>query len=173
MKKSSRNDVDKNHNLFADEHLFAQKRAVQCQLAENTPNAYAEESQAPMMFRRRFSLDQYTSSLPDENLEGDKTGDARDPDTSTTESKVSAAGEPVKCEKKSGRKKAVPEQTLFPLPRLMTTKNVAEYFGFSVSKVVRLEKKEPSFPRSVRIGGSKRWDRQAIDHYIDQLSSGR
>ena len=57
--------------------------------------------------------------------------------------------------------------------RLMTVKSVAEYFGFSVSKVLRLEKKEPSFPRPVRIGGSKRWDRQAIDHYIDQLSSGR
>jgi len=57
--------------------------------------------------------------------------------------------------------------------RLMTVKAVAAYFSCSVSKVIRLENKEPGFPRSIRIGGSKRWERDEIDHYIDQLSSGR
>lgn len=51
--------------------------------------------------------------------------------------------------------------------RLMTVKEVAVYLAISISKVWRLEKRKVGFPNAIRIGGSTRWDRCAIDHYLD------
>lgn len=51
--------------------------------------------------------------------------------------------------------------------RLMTVKEVSVYLAISVSKVWRLEKCKVGFPKAIRICGSTRWDRYAIDRYLD------
>lgn len=51
--------------------------------------------------------------------------------------------------------------------RLMTVKEVAAYLAISISKVWRLEKRKVGFPKAIRICGSTRWDRYAIDRYLD------
>jgi predicted DNA-binding transcriptional regulator AlpA len=57
--------------------------------------------------------------------------------------------------------------------RCMTVLDVAAYLKVSVSTVWRLLNKDPRFPKPRRIGGSTRWDRQDIDHYLDGLKSSR
>ncbi|HWD12211.1 MAG TPA: hypothetical protein VG519_02550 [Pseudochrobactrum sp.] len=52
-------------------------------------------------------------------------------------------------------------------PRLMTVKEVAAYLAISISKVWRLEKRKVGFPKAIRICCSTRWDRYAIDRYLD------
>ena len=53
--------------------------------------------------------------------------------------------------------------------RLMTVKEVATYLSVSISKVWRLGKYDIDFPKPVHISGSTRWDRHAIDSYLDRL----
>ncbi|GLU29629.1 hypothetical protein [Brucella sp. NBRC 12950] len=53
--------------------------------------------------------------------------------------------------------------------RLMTVKEVATYLSVSISKVWRLGKYDIDFPKPVHISGSTRWDRHAIDNYLDRL----
>jgi len=53
--------------------------------------------------------------------------------------------------------------------RLMTVKEVATYLSVSISKVWRLGKYDIDFPKPVHIAGSTRWDRLAIDNYLDRL----
>lgn len=55
------------------------------------------------------------------------------------------------------------------LPRLMTVKQVAKYLAISISKVWRLEKANVGFPKALRIAGSTRWDRCAIDRFLDSF----
>jgi predicted DNA-binding transcriptional regulator AlpA len=55
------------------------------------------------------------------------------------------------------------------LPRLMTGKQVADYLGMSISNVWRLEKANVGFPKALRIAGSTRWDKCAVDRYLDSF----
>ena len=54
-------------------------------------------------------------------------------------------------------------------PRLMNVAEVAAYTRCSVSKIWRLDKAENRFPKAIRIDGSTRWERRAIDRYLDTL----
>lgn len=54
--------------------------------------------------------------------------------------------------------------------RLLKPKQAAEYLGMSESTLWRLYEKNPRFPRPIKLGGSTRWDKRAIDRYIDMLN---
>lgn len=52
-------------------------------------------------------------------------------------------------------------------PRLLRPDEAAAYLGISKTALRRLEK-EPGFPKPIRISPrSPRWDRQALDSYLD------
>nr|WP_272212711.1 helix-turn-helix domain-containing protein [Marinicella sp. W31]MDC2878621.1 helix-turn-helix domain-containing protein [Marinicella sp. W31] len=53
------------------------------------------------------------------------------------------------------------------LPRLMRVAEVAAYLGVSISKIWRLLRSNPSFPRPIRMNGTTRWDRLDIDRFIE------
>lgn len=53
------------------------------------------------------------------------------------------------------------------LPRLMRVAEVAAYLGVSISKIWRLLKSNPGFPRPIRMNGTTRWDRLDIDCFIE------
>lgn len=58
-----------------------------------------------------------------------------------------------------------------PAPRLLTGRQAAEYLGFKSVEVLRSIPVEPIKLSTVGVGRVPRWDRRALDRYLDSLSS--
>ena len=59
------------------------------------------------------------------------------------------------------------------IPRLMKITGVAAYLEVSVSQVWRSQRRDPDFPRPIRIGSSTRWDRSELDRYVEVRKARR
>lgn len=130
-------------------------------------NAYAEASQARASSRAPMPTDGGNLTRTDERAAiGATDGVDREKNTFAID-QVEAAG----LEAKSGKDKSWSDdhQGRCEATRLMTVKEVAAYLGVSISKVWRLERRDVGFPKPIRICGSTRWDRYAIDGYLDSL----
>jgi predicted DNA-binding transcriptional regulator AlpA len=131
-------------------------------------NAYAEASQ-PSSFRRQPVQARLVASLPtqtSENPSSDRMPLSARIAPSENLPLAQAAGaekERTLRSKKPGRRRDCSKT----LSRCMTVSDVAAYLKVSVSTVWRLPDKDTHFPRPFRIGGSTRWDRQALDFYLD------
>lgn len=58
-----------------------------------------------------------------------------------------------------------------PAPRLLTARQAAEYLGFKSVTLLRSIPVEPIRLSTVGVGKAPRWDRRALDRYLDSLSS--
>lgn len=74
---------------------------------------------------------------------------------------------PVRRRKTAPKKQPVPDMT----QRLMTAEELAAYLNVSVRKIWRDLKLQKGFPRPIRMAGSTRWDRMAVDRYLDRLGA--
>lgn len=133
-------------------------------------NAYAEASQARVSSRPPMSIDGGNPTRTDECSTIDAT-DGGDRERK----KIVAVDhvEPAGLQAKSGKDRSWSggQQGWCEAARLMTVEEVAAYLGVSISKVWRLEKRGVGFPKPIRICGSTRWDRYAIDRYLDSLQA--
>lgn len=64
-----------------------------------------------------------------------------------------------------------PRRNNGPTPRLLTGPQAAEYLGFKSVEVLRSIPVEPIKLSTVGVGRAPRWDRFALDRYLDGLSS--
>ena len=133
-------------------------------------NSYAEASQSSGAKRRPLPLE-----TPQRQGDQDKKIDFNRNEEPLAD--VPAAATPMAApEKTNERQRQVGKKSTSSrhpkataVARMMTVEDVAAYLSVSVSKIWRLCGKGV-FPKSKRIGGSTRWDRSDIDHYLDQLS---
>ncbi|MDF1671845.1 MAG: helix-turn-helix domain-containing protein [Roseovarius sp.] len=134
-------------------------------------NAYAEASQASVIGKKPYPVDCKRSVASDPLVMNDagKEATAEKPvKTAIVQPKADADLEPVEVLLPPAigiARRAEPAV----MTSMMTVKDVAAYLKVSVSKIWRLSKRDPSFPSAIRFGGSTRWERQAIDCYIDGL----
>jgi len=139
-------------------------------LDEGFCNAYAEASQARASSRPPMSIDGGNPTRTDEYPAIDAAdGGDRERKAIVSIDHVEPAGLPAKSCKDISWPGG--HQGKWEAARLMTVKEVAAYLGVSISKVWRLEKREVGFPKPIRICGSTRWDRCAIDRYLDSLQA--
>jgi excisionase family DNA binding protein len=137
------------------------------------PNSYAEASAARLSKKRARTIDEanahdlLVASPPDEPT---RNGNAGSPPETGSDVVEIALNTPEPKRRLLRAKNSEPVALSFP--RMMTVVQVAEYLGVSASKVWRLQKTGIGFPSPVRIGGSTRWDRHAIDQYLNALSTG-
>ena len=139
----------------------------------NIQNSYAEASAARLSNKRPplkdAGSDRDRKMLPMPN-EAARNGNAGSPPETGLHVDGTAFNTPEPNRRLLRAKNSEPVALSFP--RMMTVVQVAEYLGVSVSKVWRLQKPGIGFPSPVRIGGSTRWDRHAIDQYLNALSAG-
>lgn len=64
-----------------------------------------------------------------------------------------------------------PRRNNGPAPRLLTGPQAAEYLGFKSVEVLRSIPVDPIKLSTVGAGRAPRWDRRALDRYLDSLSS--
>lgn len=137
--------------------------------AEGFCNPYAEASQARASSRAPMPIDGGNLTRTDERAAiGSTDGVDREKNTLAIDH-VEVAGLGVKSGKDNSWSGG--HQGRCEAARLMTVKEVAAYLGMSNSKVWRLEERDVGFPKPIRIGGSTRWDRCAIDRYLDSLQA--
>lgn len=158
-----------------DEAMVADLFAVQISgdsnnyAAEGFCNAYAEASQASASSRAPMPIDGRNPNRTDECAAiGATDRDDREKKFLAVDH-VEAAGLGAKSGKDNSWSGG--HQGRCEAARLMTVKEVAAYLSMSDSKVWRLEEREVGFPKPIRIGGSTRWDRCAIDRYLDSLQA--
>jgi predicted DNA-binding transcriptional regulator AlpA len=173
MIKSSKQNGAIASGLLANRNAKDSGHAVSDSSIESFENAYAEASQARTVGKRPVPLAHCPSEDGEERQVrnvGLETVDGLSRDQHT---------EPNEAQEKSDRieSNAVGEPPKQPsaivLPRMMTDVDVATYLSMSRSKIWRLCRREPTFPQPVRIAGSTRWDRTAIDLYLDGLPSSK
>lgn len=159
-----------------DEAMVADLFAVQISgdsnnyAAEGFCNAYAEASQASASSRAPILIDGRNPNRTDECAAiGVTDGGDRERKAIVAIDHVEAAGLGAKSGKDNSWSGG--HQRRCEAARLMTVKDVAAYLSMSDSKVWRLEEREVGFPKPIRIGGSTRWDRCAIDRYLDSLQA--
>lgn len=172
MDRPSRHDGAFAEDLFADLSARASASAGNVCPPGVFLNAYAEASQASPSRKRRLPIDPAdTVAIPiaekheagREEMPGEQIAETIDPSATARAEPVDTKPEPAR---QSSPCPQAPET-----PRMMTAGDVAAYLGISLSKVWRLEKRINGFPKPVRIDGSTRWDRWAIDHFIDSLQA--
>lgn len=133
-------------------------------------NAYAEASQARASSGPPMSIDGGNPTRTDECAAIDATdGGDRERKNIVAIDHVEPAG--LRAKSGKDRSWSSGQQGRCATARLMTVTEVAAYLGLSISKVWRLEKREVGFPKPIRICGSTRWDRCAIDCYLDSLQA--
>jgi predicted DNA-binding transcriptional regulator AlpA len=179
MKQSKHREDGASNDLFADTISIGQggaanRTSAETQDGECFPNAYAEASQARASGRRPLAIHHDSSGGSDQpskngtNHKGTLGQSLADNRGQTDIAQL----EPAKVMPQP--EKAGKEHPLaVAIPRMMTVAEVATFLRVSVSKVWRLTRRQSDFPRPVRIGGSTRWDRQAIDCYLDSLQPRR
>jgi predicted DNA-binding transcriptional regulator AlpA len=179
MSQSKHREDGASGDLFAERIPAGHSGAADCTLAEGRDaehflNAYAEASQARASGKRLLFV--HHGSLGDSNQSAttgtnDKAihGQSLAKDRGQTDTAHLEPAEVMPEEARAGKE----HPRAVAVPRMMTAAEVAAYVRVSVSKVWRSAKQESDIPSPVRIGGSTRWDRQAIDRYLDSLQHSR
>lgn len=172
MNKSDQHDQGKGADLFADRVSVGPDASANCNVPDSFLNPYAQASQARTSGKRPLSIDR--GDLPSSKQVA-TTG------ASDKGNRIEALGDnPAETliahleagEASAGTASVRDDHTkAAAIPRMMSAAEVADYLRVSVSKVWRLQKRESAFPAPVRIGGSTRWDRLAIDRYLDGLQT--
>jgi predicted DNA-binding transcriptional regulator AlpA len=136
-------------------------------------NAYAEASQASAPGKKKHAFDA-SAVLPDSSHVGEKSGSKGNVSEQPADEDVSLSEHPSKAVGKgkgtSGLKiirRREADQDHYPPTKVG---EVAEYLNLSVSTVWRLAKNDPRFLKPFHIGGSTRWDRQALIENLLALS---
>ncbi|MCO6409057.1 helix-turn-helix transcriptional regulator [Hoeflea alexandrii] len=96
-----------------------------------------------------------------EPVEPEKQNQRVDTETGSVETEISAQDDRAK------------QTAAVIVPCLMTVEDVATYLRMSVSKVWRSRRKDPDFPQPIRLGGSTRWERLEVDHYLEVYKARR
>jgi len=173
MIKSSKQNGAIASGLLANRNAKDPGHAVSDSPIESFENAYAEASQArtigkrPIPFAHCPSEDEEERQVRNiglETVDGLSRAQHTEPNEDQEKSdriESNAVGEPRK------------QPSAIVLPRMMTDVDVATYLSMSRSKIWRLCRRESTFPQPVRIAGSTRWDRTAIDRYLDGLPSSK
>ncbi|MCY0151668.1 helix-turn-helix transcriptional regulator [Hoeflea alexandrii] len=94
-------------------------------------------------------------------MEPEKQNQRVDTETGSVETEISAQDDRAK------------QTAAVIVPCLMTVEDVATYLRMSVSKVWRSRRKDPDFPQPIRLGGSTRWERLEVDHYLEVYKARR
>lgn len=165
MRKSNQDGDAMAADLFADQILGG----INSYATEDFCNPYAEASQARASSRASMPLDGGNPTrTPECAAIGASDRDDREKNIFAIDLIDAAA-----LEVKLGKDKSCTggHQGRGEAARLMTVKGVAAYLGVSISKVWRLESRGVGFPKAIRICGSTRWDRSAIDCYLDSLQA--
>lgn len=132
-------------------------------------NAYAEASQSSSS--RRQPVQAHPVTLPLAQIPENPSPDQMQlpariaPSENTPLVEVAGTEEKPSVRSRKPGKRRDKSKTL---SRCMTVSDVADQMKVSVSTVWRLQGRDPSFPKPCKIGGSKRWDRQALTLYLDR-----
>jgi predicted DNA-binding transcriptional regulator AlpA len=143
--------------------------------AEGHSNPYAEASQASEIGRKPYNADrtQPAESVPETCNDGmgafqiAQPAVAKHPDVNAAdETRPTEGGLPTPDD-------CLKQTNSTGLVRLRTVEEVAAYLNISRSTVLRLPSKDPDFPRSIKIGGSARWDCVEVEHFVEVLKARR
>lgn len=169
MIKSSKQNGAIASGLLANRNATDSGLAISDPSIESFENAYAEASQARTLGKRPIPLGHYApeeaKELQSHNI-GRETASASDTAQLTEPSERHEHSAHIQFDVAGDRRKKSDADIL---PRMMTVGDLATYLSMSPSKIWRLCKREPTFPQPIRIAGSTRWDRTAIDLYLDGL----
>ena len=143
--------------------------------AEGHYNAYAEASQAREAGRSPRPIDHTQSSrsnLPTGTDEREKVPTKEPAAIENQYQRADVEAAPIEAANSTPDDRS--NQTdAAKIPRLMKVTGVAAYLEVSVSQVWRSQRRDPDFPRPIRIGSSTRWDRSELDRYVEVRKSRR
>ena len=143
--------------------------------AEGHYNAYAEASQAREVGRLPRPIDHPQPSRSNPPVVTDEREEVRTTEPAEIENldqRADVEATPIKATNSTLDDRTNQTDAAI-IPRLMKVTGVAAYLEVSVSKVWRSQRRDPDFPRPIRIGSSTRWDRSELDHYVEVRKARR
>lgn len=142
--------------------------------SEHFFNDYAEASQARTIGRRpppHVHVSSDESGHHERNKGADKTTSTDPVAIPEPHEAVDAPNSSVIAEKPASNNHTEKAETVANTS-MMTVQEVATYLRASVSKIQRLQKRDPDFPSPYWVGGSKFWDRAEIEDYLKRAKAG-
>lgn len=142
--------------------------------SEQFINSYAEASQARTIGRRPPSHDHVSSDESGHHERNEGADKATSTDLVTIpepHEPVDAPNSSVIAEKLASKNNTEKAETVANTS-MMTVQEVATYLRASVSKIQRLQKRDPDFPSPFWIGGSKFWDGEEVAEYLKRAKAG-